>query len=246
MKLIGRVAIVTGAARGIGRGICDAFAAEGAALAIVDVDGPRALRVAAQLRGRGTPAIAVQADVSAPDDAERCIRDTVAEWGQIDILVNNAGIVTRAHVQDMSLDVWNTMIRTNLTSMFLMTRAVLPLMVAARYGRVINIASQLALRGEAELAHYCAAKAGVIGLTKACARELAEHTITVNAIAPGATEKEPGEDTDAHTATALQHIPLGRLATPAEIAGTAVLLASAEGAYYTGATLVVAGGDVMA
>jgi 3-oxoacyl-[acyl-carrier protein] reductase len=245
-RLHGRVAIVTGAARGIGRGIALAFAREGAALALVDRD-ERTLQEAREECARhGGDAIAIVADVSDPRGAEETVDRTLTELGGLHILVNNAGVCSVAPVVEMELEEWRRIIDTDLTGVFLCTKAVLPAMMARRFGRIINIGSQLALKGSATMAHYCAAKSGVHGFTRALAYEIAPYNITANVIAPGPIETDmlwadPPEWLDAKRA----EIPLGRFGRVEEIAPTAVLLASDEGSYYTGSTLNVSGGDVM-
>ena len=240
-KLDGKIAIVTGAARGIGRGIALAFAAEGASVVAVDRDGPGAERVAGEVGG-----IAVQADVSREEDVRRMVERALAAFARIDVLVNNAGIAASSDVVDMPLAQWQETLDVDLTGVFLCTRAVLPAMIEQGSGRIVNIGSQLGLRGAPALAHYSAAKAGVHGFTKALAREVARHGITVNAIAPGPIDTDIIRDIDAETmAGILREIPLGRLGRIEEIAPTAVLLASDEGAYYTGSVLNVSGGHVM-
>jgi 3-oxoacyl-[acyl-carrier protein] reductase len=162
------------------------------------------------------------------------------------VLVNNAGIGTSCPVLEMSVETWQRMLDNNLSSVFYCTRAALPHLIERRYGRIINVASQLALKGGVEMAHYCAAKAGVLGLTKALARELAPYGITVNAIAPGPVETDMlAALSDEWRAAKLAEMPIGRFGRPDEIAPTAVLLASEDGAYYTGSTLNASGGDVM-
>jgi len=245
-KLDGRVAIVTGAASGIGRGIAEAFADEGAAVALADKNEPGASDVAQGIAGRGGRAVAIWVDVTDETAVAQMVERTLAELGGIDILVNNAGIDTVSTVVDMPLAMWQQMLDVNLTSLFLCTRAVLPTMIAQRSGRIINIGSQLGLEGTDRMAHYCAAKAGVHGFTKALAYEVAPYAINVNAIAPGPIrtpllETIPEDWLEKKRAS----IPLGRFGRVEEITPTAVLLASDGGSYYTGATLNVSGGDVM-
>jgi 3-oxoacyl-[acyl-carrier protein] reductase len=245
-KLDERVAIVTGAASGIGHGIAEAFAEEGAAVAIVDKNEQGAQTVADAIAGRGGRAIAVQVDVTDEALVGAMVERVLADLGRIDILVNNAGIDTISTVIEMPLAMWQQMMDVNLTSVFLCTKAVLPTMIAQRAGRIINLGSQLGLEGTDRMVHYCAAKAGVHGFTKALAYELAPHNINVNAIAPGPIETPllasiPEDWLEKKKAS----IPLGRFGRVEEVTPTVVLLASDGGSYYTGATLNVSGGDVM-
>jgi 3-oxoacyl-[acyl-carrier protein] reductase len=245
-KLDGRAAIVTGAASGIGRGIAEAFAEEGAAVAIADKNEQGAQTVADGIGGRGGRAIAVQVDVTDEALVGAMVERVLADLGRIDILVNNAGIDTISTVVEMPLAMWQQMMDVNLTSVFLCTKAVLPTMIAQRWGRIINLGSQLGLEGTDRMVHYCAAKAGVHGFTKALAYELAPHNINVNAIAPGPIETPlldsiPEDWLEKKKAS----IPLGRFGRVEEVTPTVVLLASDGGSYYTGATLNVSGGDVM-
>ena len=245
-KLDGRVAIVTGAASGIGRGIAEAFAEEGAAVAIADKNEQGAQTVADGIAGCGARAIAVQVDVTDGALVGAMAERVLADLGRIDILVNNAGIDTISTLVEMPLAMWQQMMDVNLTSVFLCTKAVLPTMIAQRSGRIINMGSQLGLEGTDRMVHYCAAKAGVHGFTKALAYELAPHNINVNAIAPGPIETPllesiPEDWLEKKKAS----IPLGRFGRVEEVTPTAVLLASDGGSYYTGATLNVSGGDVM-
>jgi 3-oxoacyl-[acyl-carrier protein] reductase len=245
-KLDGRVAIVTGAASGIGRGIAEAFAEEGAAVAIADKNEQGAQTVADGIAGCGGRAIAVHVDVTDEALVGAMVERVLADLGRIDILVNNAGIDTISTVVEMPLAMWQQMMDVNLTSVFLCTKAVLPTMIAQRWGRIINLGSQLGLEGTDRMVHYCAAKAGVHGFTKALAYELAPHNINVNAIAPGPIETPlldsiPEDWLEKKKAS----IPLGRFGRVEEVTPTVVLLASDGGSYYTGATLNVSGGDVM-
>jgi 3-oxoacyl-[acyl-carrier protein] reductase len=252
--LEGRTALVTGASRGIGRAIALAFASEGADVAIsylprYDRDRPKpdsALEVAREVEDIGRRAVVIEADVSSVDDVRAMVDTAVAELGRVDVLVNNAGFATVAWVEEMDVETWDTMIAGHLRGTFLVTRAVLPGMLERGDGRIINVASQLAHVGRERLAHYCAAKAGIIGFTKSLAREVADRGVLVNCIAPGPVDTgivpdvPGGPDVDF-----IGLIPLHRLATPDEIAPTAVFLASAASTYYVGQTLGPNGGDVM-
>jgi 3-oxoacyl-[acyl-carrier protein] reductase len=245
-KLAGKISAVTGAAQGIGRAIALLFAREGADVAIVDRDRKSSEDVAEQIRSLGRRSMAVDVDVGDEAQVEDGFKNVSRELGAVDILVNNAGIDTTSLVVDMPTSLWDEMLRTNLRSVFLCTRAVLPGMIQKRSGRIINLASQLAYKGAREMAHYAAAKAGVIGFTRSLAYEVAEYSITVNAIAPGPVDTElfrklPEEWRERK----LAELPIGRAGRVEEIAPTALLLASDEGAYYLGATLNPNGGDVM-
>jgi 3-oxoacyl-[acyl-carrier protein] reductase len=246
--LASRVAVVTGSARGIGAAIALAFARQGAQLCLVDRASDDSLaRVAAQCGQYGVQVLSMRADVSVEADVKAMIAQALERFPTIDILVNNAAILTNHRVADMPVELFDETIAVDLRSVFLVCRAVLPGMTAAGYGRIINVASQLALRGGPGLAHYSAAKAGVIGFTKSLAREVAEHGITANCIAPGPIDTPLAGDLPANQVEATRlSLPLQRIGTPEEVAPTAVLLASEPGGnLYTGQTLGPNSGDVM-
>lgn len=245
-RLAGKVGLVTGAARGIGRAIAEAFAREGAAVVVVDRPGMNeAETLAAALRVAGTETLAVEADVTEEEAVARMVEEAMDRFGRLDILVNNAGITQRVPFVEMTVADWDQMTNVNLRGVFLVTRYVVPVMVRAGGGRIINVASQLGQRGAPLLAHYCAAKAGVIGFTKALARELAPD-ITVNAIAPGPILTDMVRHREMAWFEQIQHeLPLGRVGRPEEVAPTAVFLASDDGALYTGQTLGPNSGHVM-
>ena len=245
-KLDGHIAIVTGAAQGIGRAIAIHFAREGADVGVVDLDESRASEVAAELAGLGVKSHGVAADVGDEAAVKRSFAALAEALGDADILVNNAGISTFATVLEMTTEQWDEMIRINLRSMFLCSRKVLPAMLRKKWGRIINVSSNMAHKGGSFQAHYAASKAGVLGFTRALAREVAREGITVNALCPASVDTPmarvlPKEWFEAH----FEQQPLGRFAHVDEIAPTAVLLASDAGAYYTGASMNMNGGDVM-
>ncbi|SDY27701.1 3-oxoacyl-[acyl-carrier protein] reductase [Modestobacter sp. DSM 44400] len=246
--LRGRTALVTGAASGIGAAIALAYAEAGARLAIADrAPGPGLDQVRASCEALGAEVVEVHADVSDEAEVERMFAEARAGLGLIDVLVANAGILTESPVADMPTALFDEMIAVNLRSVFLCCRAAVPPMIEAGFGRIINTASQVGQRGGAGLAHYAAAKAGVIGFTKSLARELGGTGVTANCIAPGPINTPlGGELSEEWTSSLMAGLPLKRSGEPSEVAPTAVLLASDPGGnLYTGATLGPNSGDVM-
>ncbi len=245
-ELEGRVAAVTGAASGIGRGIALRFAKAGARVAILDRDFDAALGVAAEIAALGYEADAARCDVGDEAEVSDAFAKAAARLGPVDILVNNAGVLKDVPIAAMSSAEWDRVMAINLRGAFLCVQQVLPGMRARGHGRIINIASQLALKGAPQLTHYVAAKAGLIGFTKALAHEVARDGVTVNAIAPGIIETPMSagvpDDIRARISDAL---PIGRFGRIDELTGAALLLASDEGSYFVGATVNVNGGDVM-
>jgi 3-oxoacyl-[acyl-carrier protein] reductase len=245
-RLKGKACVVTGGGRGIGRAIALAVAREGASVAVIDRDRDVAERVAAEIVALGAAGFAFDADMSVEAPATAAVRGAEQALGRIDVMVNNAGIGGASPVVDMPVADWDRMIAVNLRSVFLGTRIALPGMITRRWGRIISTSSQLAHKGGIDLAHYAAAKAGVLGFTRSLAYEVAPHNITVNAICPGPIDTDLAAALpEAWKARKRAELPLGRFGTVDEIAPTAVLLASDEGAYYTGASLNPNGGDVM-
>ena len=247
-SLAGRTALVTGAASGIGAAVALALAHAGARVCLVDrATGPALEEVRARCAAYGGEAVAVQADVSDEAQVARMFDEARERLGSPDTVVNNAGILTEVRVADMATAVFDEMVAVNLRSVFLCSRAALPPMLETGFGRIINVASQIGQRGGAGLAHYAAAKAGVIGFTRSLARELGSTGVTANCIAPGPVNTPLGGTlSDDWTATLHAGLPLGRSGEPYEVAPTAVLLASVPGGnLYTGQTLGPNSGDVM-
>jgi 3-oxoacyl-[acyl-carrier protein] reductase len=249
MRFAGRVVIVTGAGKGIGAAIARGFAREGGRLALLDVDGAALDRLVKELMDGGTEVMGVPADVTRAGDVGQAVEAVVARWGRVDVLVNNAGgfsVIRRT--EEIPDDEWDAIFRFNVTSSFLCTKAVLPIMKRQRAGRIVNMSSVAGRAGAVTVtSHYAAAKAAVIGFTRHVAREVAAEGITVNAVAPGTvgTERWKALRSPEESRRLAENVPMRRVSEPAEIAECVMFLASDAAAYMTGATLDVNGGLVM-
>ena len=246
--LTGRVALVTGAGRGMGRASAERIAADGARVVVNDLDETRATEVAERLVADGADAIGVAADVADASDVSRLVDTTRERFGDVDILVNNAGVLRRTGILDLDEDEWDLVLDVNLKGTYLCTRAVLPAMKDAGWGRVVNISSS-AGRSVSTLGgpHYTTAKAAVLGFTRAVAKEMAPFGITLNAVCPGLVKTEMVSEviTGAQARDYADSFPIGRLAEPEEVAELVAFLASDRAAYITGASLDINGGDLM-
>jgi 3-oxoacyl-[acyl-carrier protein] reductase len=248
MKLEGRVAIVTGASRGIGKAIAVALGEAGAKVVInYNKSADEANAVVEAIKSAGGDALAIQADVSQAADATRLVDETVKAYGKLEILVNNAGITRDTLIMRMSEADWDAVLDTNLKSAYLITKAATRhLLKAKSAGRVVNITSISGQAGSGGQANYSAAKAGLIGFTKALAREIASRGVTVNAVAPGFIETDmTAVLADEFKQKALAQIPLERMGKPEDVAQAVVFLASDAAGYITGQVLAVDGGMVM-
>ncbi len=247
MQLEQKRAVITGAASGIGLAIASLFAREGARQVLTDRHADNLQNAVAACRERGADCIGVVADVGQVAGAQSGVDACVEQFGGIDILVNNAGMLSQARCTDISLEMWDEMMAVDLRSVFLASQRALPWMLAQKWGRIINVASQLGIKGGAELCHYAAAKAGVIGFTKSLALEVSAQNVLVNAIAPGPIETPliEGLNSEWKKAKAAE-LPLGRFGRAEEIAPVALLLASEPGGnLFVGQTLGPNSGDVM-
>ena len=244
MQLEGKVAIVTGAAQGIGAAVARAFGREGARVAVVDVALDRADAVAQAIRAAGGEAVGVGCNVAARTDVDAMVATIAGRWGGVDVLVNNAGIVRAAMLTKMTAPQWDEVLAVHLTGSFNCLQAVASGMIERRRGRIVNVTSTAGVLGTIGQVNYSAAKAGILGLTKSAARELAQHGITVNAIAPGAaTPMTETIRTDPRFRDKyLDRIPMRRWAEPDEIAPVFVFFASDASSYVTGQVLAADGG----
>jgi 3-oxoacyl-[acyl-carrier protein] reductase len=246
-RLAGKVALVTGGSRGLGRGIAEGFAAEGAKVVVNYIkDEKAANEVVAAAKKSGGDGIAVRAHVGEVDDVKRMVDETVKAFGTVDILVNNAGMLNSFKLAEMSVETWDTMIQVHLRGAFLCTRFCIPYMLKQKSGKIINMSGTFGVTGGAEFTHMSAAKAGLIGFTRALAREVGHEGINVNCIAPAIIRTDlynfmPEDVRDSIVGA----YPLGRVGEVEDVVATALFLATKDGSYFTGQTLCPAGGDVM-
>jgi 3-oxoacyl-[acyl-carrier protein] reductase len=246
-SLEGKTALVTGASQGIGRACALELAKAGARVALAARNQAKLAEVAAEILAAGGTAQVFVMDVASEESIKSTAKAILAQFGAVEILVNNAGITRDGLMMRMKRADWDDVLTTNLTGAFLMTQAVVSSMLKARWGRIINISSVVARSGQAGQANYAASKAGLIGLTRSLARELASRNVTANAVAPGYIETAMTAVLDEKQREAMMtQIPLGRAGTDADIAHAVAFLASPEAGYITGHVLDVNGGMYMA
>jgi NAD(P)-dependent dehydrogenase (short-subunit alcohol dehydrogenase family) len=223
------------------------MAREGAAVVIADLNEANADGVTREIEHLGGKASAVYTDISNEESVQAMVHATLDEHGRVDILVNNAGIFPTSAVEEMQEEEWDSVIGTNLVGTFLCSKAVVPHLLAQRSGRIISLTSGRAFQGAKHGAHYAASKAGIIGLSKSLALELAPHGITVNVICPGITDtaQPRGHQTEEQIYAQGQRIPLGRIGQPEDLAGPAIFLASDAAGFITGQTILANGGGIM-
>jgi 3-oxoacyl-[acyl-carrier protein] reductase len=246
MSLAGKIALVTGAAQGIGRDIALGLAADGADVAVCDVNLEAAQKTAGDIEAKGRKSLALKANVAATADVTAMIDQVVEKLGRIDILVNNAGITRDGLILRMKDEDWDLVLSINLKGAFLCTKSALKYMSKQRTGTIINIASIVGAMGNAGQANYVASKAGLIGLTKTIAREYANRNVTANAVAPGFIDTAMTKALSEQVRTDLaKQIPLGRLGSSEDVANAVRFLASPAAAYITGQVIHVNGGMYM-
>lgn len=247
LRLEGKIALVTGASRGLGRATALAFAREGATIGLsYHRSEEQARRVLSEIETTGGRGLLLRADVRDPESVKAMVEALHNTYGRIDILVNNAGILNSIPLTEMSVEDWDDMIATHLRGVFLCTRFVLPYMLSQGKGKVINMSGSFGVQGAPNFTHLSAAKAGIIGFTRALAREVGPRGVHVNAVAPAMIQTEliadmPKEKLDELVA----RYPLRRAGTPEEVTATLLFLATADSDFYTGQTLCPAGGDIM-
>jgi len=242
MNLSGKAAVVTGAGRGIGRAIAERLARDGASVVIADIDTENAEETAHGLRANGHTAVAIPCDITQPQEVERMMDAAHGQWGRLDILVNNAGIARDAVLTKLTLAQWDEVMDVNLKGTFLCLQAGARHMVAARYGRIVNMSS-IAYDGNRGTGNYSASKGGIISLTRTACLELAQHNITVNAVAPGAVATRLALDLPPKIQEKLlSRIPSHRYGDAAEIASVVSFLASDDASYVNGQTIHICGG----
>ena len=242
-----KVALVTGASRGIGRAIALSLASDGLAVAVhYDKSADAAAKVVSEITESGGTAIAFQGNLASPDVPADLVARVKSQLGSIDILVNNAAVMTDSSIAEMSDEMWDETIAVNLSAVFKLTRACIPAMVENKWGRIISISSQVAQTGSANHAHYSATKASLLGFTYSAAKELGASGITANVVLPGRIETDMiSVRSVGRMDEWMSQTPLGRLGKPEEVAGVVTFLASVESSYVTGAAINVNGGLVM-
>ena len=246
MSLNGQVAVVTGASRGIGRAIALKLAEAGASVVVTATTQQGAEKTAAEIAAAGGKALAVKVDVSVAAEVEGLFKEAVEAFGKLDILVNNAGITKDGLLLRMKEADWDAVLDVNLKGSFNCTREAAKVMSKARYGRIVNVSSVVGEMGNPGQANYCASKAGMIGLTKSVAKELARRNVTVNAVTPGFIETDMTNELSEKAKESLQEqIPMGRLGSADDIAGAVLFLVSDAAGYITGHVLSVNGGMYM-
>ncbi len=251
MQLKNKKAIVTGGAGGIGRATALAFAAEGASVAVVDLQAEAAEKVAAEIRAAGGEAVAITADVSNEADVKRVIDTVVAEFGTVNVVFNNAGIIKRKTATEIEVDEWDLVFGVNVRSIFLMCKHVVPVMTAAGGGAIVNTGSGWGLKGGGRALSYCASKGAVVNMTRALAIDHGPAGIRVNSVNPGDVNtgmlreeaRQLAQSTDSFLAESADR-PLQRMGEPEEVAAAVVWLASDAASYVTGSALVVDGGGI--